>query len=421
MSNKRILRLIVKNIKGIKDLDLDPGDNSIVVIGGANGQGKSTVLDSIIYGLAGKKAMPPKPIRDGEDKAEIIMELNDIIITRKLTEQKETLTVESKDGSVRYASPQAMLGKLYGPIAFDPLDFARMSGTAAGRKEQAKLVMEMAGLDFTEIDARRLKVFESRMGVNRDLKTARAKLEGKVRTENVPTAEVSVTDIADELKTARAHNDERRRAASFVSAAQEQSEKSDATVIELEQLLLKAKQNKGNCNKAFDAAHKAFLELAPAIDEDPISKRLEDSDGINKKIRENKTIDILGAEVVDFQRDSNKLTKELDTIDAAKVGMITAAKLPVDGLGFDDDGLTFNGLPFSQACASEQLKLSVKMGMSMNPELRVMLIDQGSELDLDNLALLADMALEAEAQVWLTRVSQGEECMVIMEDGEVKK
>jgi hypothetical protein len=95
--------------------------------------------------------------------------------------------------------------------------------------------------------------------------------------------------------------------------------------------------------------------------------------------------------------------------------------MPVTGLGLSEDGVTLNGLPLDQASAAEQLRVSVAIGIAMNPRLRVLLLRDASLLDRDSLALLADMAKAAGAQVWLERVEDDSATAVVIEDGMVKE
>jgi len=62
----------------------------------------------------------------------------------------------------------------------------------------------------------------------------------------------------------------------------------------------------------------------------------------------------------------------------------------------------------------------MKIGLAANPKLRVLLIRDGSLLDSENLEVVRKMAEEADAQIWLEKVSEGADCSVIIEDGEVK-
>ena len=59
------------------------------------------------------------------------------------------------------------------------------------------------------------------------------------------------------------------------------------------------------------------------------------------------------------------------------------------------------------------------MAMALNPELRVIRILDGSLLDRDNLALIAEAAAEHDYQVWIERVSDDSPTAVVIEDGEV--
>jgi len=93
--------------------------------------------------------------------------------------------------------------------------------------------------------------------------------------------------------------------------------------------------------------------------------------------------------------------------------------MPVEGLAFDPDGVTYQGVPFSQCSAAEQMRVSMAVALAMNPSLRVCLIRDGSLLDSDSLEIIREMAEAADAQVWLERVSEGADCQVIIEDGAI--
>ena len=113
------------------------------------------------------------------------------------------------------------------------------------------------------------------------------------------------------------------------------------------------------------------------------------------------------------------MTERIEAIDARKEAEMSGASFPVDGLTFDEMGVSYNGLPFGQASHAEQLRVSLAMGLAMNPDLRVMLIREGSLLDDAHLAMVAEMVTEADAQVWLERVGKGPEVGIVIEDGMV--
>ena len=117
----------------------------------------------------------------------------------------------------------------------------------------------------------------------------------------------------------------------------------------------------------------------------------------------------------------NAVNKKLETIAKDKETQLSEAKFPIKKLSFDEDGVIFDGIPFDQCSTAQQIKISVAMGLVMNPKLRVLLIREGSLLDAKNLEMIAKMAKKADAQIWIERVSKGEECQVIIEDGSVVK
>jgi len=170
----KITRLTAENIKRIKAVEITP-DGNLVVIGGRNAQGKTSVLDSITYALAGASSHPDKPIRNGEDKAKIVCELDDLIVTRTFTPKGGSLMVSNKEGA-KYASPQAMLDELTGKLTFDPLAFARMQP-----REQLETLKSLVGLDFAEMDAKRHQLYEERTLVNREGKKLANQIEGIYR------------------------------------------------------------------------------------------------------------------------------------------------------------------------------------------------------------------------------------------------
>ena len=115
------------------------------------------------------------------------------------------------------------------------------------------------------------------------------------------------------------------------------------------------------------------------------------------------------------------LTEGLEALDKTKAKALEAATFPVVGLGFDDTGVTYQGVPFSQASSAEQIRVSVAMAMAMNPKLRVLRIKDGSLLDAETLEALRAQVAENDFQLWLEVVTTSTEGgAVIIEDGEVQ-
>ena len=50
------------------------------------------------------------------------------------------------------------------------------------------------------------------------------------------------------------------------------------------------------------------------------------------------------------------LTEQINALDQRKTNALAGATFPVDGLGFDADGVTYQGVPLAQASSAEQIR-----------------------------------------------------------------
>jgi DNA repair exonuclease SbcCD ATPase subunit len=405
MANSRIIRLQAENVKRLVAVEIKPDpQGNLVIIGGKNAQGKSSVLDAIYYALAGKKALPVEPIRKGEKKAEITVELDEIIIRRIMTEKTDRLEVSTREGA-KFASPQALLDGLTNSMSFDPLAFARLGESPAGEREQANILRRMTGLDTTEIDQRRKELYDERTNTNRDAKAAESRLAALQWYSDAPEQEVSIDNAATRLQNALRHNAEcekKQFAAKIAVELVERLQKELAAALEEEKVALEMAAN-------FQPINTASLQ-----------EQIRNADAINAKVRANEDYKKVGTLLDGAKGEAARLAKEIEILDAAKAKMLAEAKMPVPGLAVDESGISLNTIPLSQCSSAEQLKVSVAIGLAQNPELKIMLCRDGSLLDDDSLKALGVLAAEAGAQVWLERVGEGAECSVVIEDGSVK-
>ena len=442
-----IVELTASNVKRLRAVHIKP-DGAAVVLGGKNGAGKSSVLDAIEMALAGERSIPRAPVRKGEERGEIVADLGEIIVKRTFTAGGGTaLTVTNREGA-RFPSPQAMLDKLTGALTFDPLAFSRMKA-----EQQSETLRRMVGLDFTALDGERAQVYAQRADVNRDGKAMAARFQAMPQHADAPEAEVSSAAILAEqekatkehearLAQARATNEgiDAKKRASGDAEAQAQRAEADAhhaealrdqTIEEINRLraLLVKQEDEANSKRAAAGvarakAAKARSEAAgltydsPApIDLAPFRARLATVEATNAKVRANAARAAAEKALNEKRAESARLTARIDAIDQEKAAAIAAAAMPVEGLGFDADGVTLDGLPFEQASQAQQLRVSVAMGFAMNPRLRVLLIRDASLLDTESLAMVAKMAEDAGGQCWMERVEQDGATTVLIEDG----
>jgi flagellar biosynthesis chaperone FliJ len=402
----KIVRLESTNYKRLKAVEIAPDpDGNLVIVAGKNGQGKTSILDSISAALGGVNGKTtPKPIRDGEDRAEIVLETEELVVTRRFTASGSTLTVKSLDGAV-YPKGQAKLDDMLGKLSLDPLAFTQLSD-----RDQLATLLALVDLPFDpdKLAAERKDVFEQRTDANRQVKelTARA-AEYAARPADLPEEEVSVSQLLNEYREGQDLN---RKIADADQAVTNWTRQVEALKAELERAQIE-----------LDNASDYSAKAPEPVDLEAIQVKIDNADQINSAIRHHKAGEKVRADLTIAEQEAAELTAAIEAIDKQKADGLAAAVFPVDDLGFDDSGVTYNGVPFKQASGAEQLRVSLAMAIALNPKLRVIRIADGSLLDSDNLALVEAVARENDFQVWIEMVGDGDGRGIVIEDGSVKE
>ena len=424
-----IKALQIENVKRIRDVKITP-ENSIVIIGGKNMQGKSTALDSITYALEGKRSIPPDPIHHGAESAEIVLELDgeeSLVITRSFTKNDSYLKVTTPEGAPK-RSPQKILDSFIDSF-IDPLEFEKSPPA-----NQIGILKSLAGLDFTEVENDREAAYARRTEVSRGIKTAEARLKGMTHHGGVYDAPVNVKDlmvlrqemeaeqqefIKAELEISRMHSD-CDRAVVHVKSLQANVESLEAQLVEAKKNVEIAIEDSQATDSNYLAARKKCDEME-VPDFTDIDAKIAGASDHNSKFEENQRYRQEAAELDNLVEEADILTNSIGEFDHQKKTMIAEADMPVPGLDFSEEGITYNGVVFEQCSQAEKLHISSAIGLALNPKLRVLLIRDGSLLDEDSMELMADIAEKNGAQIFIERVGNADENAIIIEDGMVKQ
>lgn len=438
----RIIRLQSEAFKRLTAVDITP-DGDLIEIRGENGNGKSSVLDSILAALGGAAEAPEMPVRDGEEAAVIRLELGggksgDLIVTRYFTAHGTTsLKVTTADGAA-YSSAQTMLDKLVGHISFDPLKFRDLKPEE--QAEELRRLVDIVDpdtgelLDLAAIETANAEDYAKRRDVNRDGVSLKGRIDalGGVRfvPEDAPDKAAIEAQLASagetnaEIERERLDRNEKVGAAASAreraAAQQRKIEEIKAHIVELE------KSVEGEL--AYAAELDAGIAKLPAprerVDTAALMAELAEADNVEGNRRHNAERDRLKAEFVALGEESKRLTKSMADRNARRAKAIAAAKMPVEGLELiaNEDGklaVHFGGVPFSQASDAERMRTSVAVAMAANPELRVIRLKDASLLDKKAIEILREMATANDFQVWAEFVGD-EGPGIIMEAGEVR-
>jgi len=423
-----IFELEVSDLKRIEVVHITPKD-SIVEIAGKNGNGKTSVLDSILWALDGKDAITSEPVRAGAEKATITLDLGEIIVKRTIRPDRSgTLTVSNKDGMTA-KSPQQLLDKLVGDLSLDPLAFMRKTPA-----EQLEMLRGFApDVDFKALDRAEEAAVTARRDANRDLKQAEAVVASHPPGDAVIPEGVDVSALTEHLQDAQRHNELVRREAAdrdnHARAAADRAEKvktlqerHQRLMDEAARVLTEAAAMEEERIKYDGEANKP-LTLQP-IDESQFTGQLKEAQAKNDE----RARAVASAERVKAERDAlarhkaaaEKADKMVAEIRTKRSEALRAINLPIEGLSIAPDGITLNGHPLTQASDAEQLRVGIALAMKANPRLRVVRIRDGSLLDDDSMVMLRETAEREGFQVWIERVGAGGANAVVIEAGRVK-
>lgn len=431
----RVVGLQVENYKRIRTVDLRP-DGNIITIGGKNDQGKSSVLDAMFTAIKGRSANAPVPVRAGEEKATIRLDLGELIITRSFINKEgkpytDTLKVERANGD-RPGNPQAILDALLGEIGFDPFEWAQKKP-----RDQVARILEMVPLsvDLDELAEQDTSDTANRRDLNREITALQGQLQG-IPKEDVPadapdrdalTAKLaSASETNTAIATERAAREARR---TRIDGAVATRDDKIARAADLRRQADALDTEAADLTTRIDAAEAELAALPPLdepVDAAAIQQELREADAVLARIERQKRRAGIERQLADKQAESEAFTAAIAARAKKRTDALVKAPMPIEGLGIsiDDKGapfLTWQGLPFDkdQISTAVQLRVSTAIGMAANPTLRVLSIKDGSLLDEDSMAMLAQMADTEDFQLFVEVVGTGG-VGIIMEDGEIR-
>lgn len=135
----RTTKIKIKNLFGITETELD---GRSVEITGANGVGKTSVIDAFRYALTNQSDRSII-VHEGEKEGEIIIETDTglSIDRRKRTEQADYKSI--KENGREVMSPESFLKQLFSPLQLDPVAFTLMT-----TKEKNRAILDLVEFEW---------------------------------------------------------------------------------------------------------------------------------------------------------------------------------------------------------------------------------------------------------------------------------
>ena len=410
----KINALELENVKRIKAVKIDPTQNGLTIIGGDNNQGKTSVLDSIAWALGGDRNKPSNAVREGSTIPPLLKVTlsNGIIVERK--GKNSSLKVTDPSGK---KAGQTLLDSFIEQLALNLPAFMNKSN-----KEKANVLLNIIGVgdQLAVFNHKENELYQERLTVGRiaDQKAKFAKEQ--LFYEGVPADIISPQELINQQQAILAKNGENQRKREKVTQYEYQVKTLTDEVARLEQML---QQKNEELNKATYDLSMAKTDALDLQDQstDELEKNLAEIEEVNRKIRANLDKEKAEEEAKGYKAQYDNLSLQIDEVRKQKHDLLNNADLPLPELSIDDNELTYKGKKWDSMSGSDQLRVSTAIVRKLNPDCGFVLLDKLEQMDLKTLtefnAWLEQEGLHAIA----TRVSTGDECSVIIEDGYVKE
>lgn len=410
----KINNLEIENVKRVKAVRLEPTQNGLTVIGGRNGQGKTSVLDAIAWALGGDKFRPSTPEREGSmvpPSLKIILS-NGLIVERG-----------GKNSSLKVIDPQGnkagqqLLNEFVEQLALDLPKFMRSTS-----KEKADTLLQIIGVgeQLHELETKETQLYNRRTEIGR---IADQKKKFAAEMTNYPEAPkelISASDLIRQQQDILARNGENARKRQRLTELSKNAEFLEAKVDRLTEELRQAKDSLAIALNDLVLAKKSAEQLLDESTEE-LEANIANIDAINVKVRANYEKEKAEIDADDYSRQYNDLSGEIDAIREKKLALLKGANLTLPELSVENGELIYRGYRWDNMSGAEQMKVATAIVRKLNPQCGFVLMDKLEQMDTDTMREFGEWLESEGLQVIATRVSVNrEECSLIIEDGYVK-
>ncbi|PKM74775.1 MAG: chromosome segregation protein SMC [Firmicutes bacterium HGW-Firmicutes-17] len=408
----KINKLEIENVKRVKAVKIEPTLNGLTVIGGKNRQGKTSVLDSIAWALGGEKYRPSQAQRDGSvlpPNLHIVMD-NGLVVERK--GKNSDLKVIDPDGK---KAGQQLLNEFVEQLAIDLPKFMESSS-----KDKANTLLQIIGVGdkLYELEKQGQEVYNKRLAIGQIADQKKKFAKEMTYYPDAPKEPISAGDLIKQQQDILARNGENQRKRQNLALLESQAAEIEKQIEDLKAKLFDLGVKSQSVEADIEIAKKSALDLQDESTEE-LEKNINDIDAVNRKVRANLDKDKAEEDALEYDNQYKTFTTQIDTIRQSKIDLLKGAPLPLPGLSVVDGELVYMEKKWDNMSGSEQLKVSTAIVRKLNPKCGFVLLDKLEQMDLDTLKEFGEW-LEAEGlQAIATRVSTGEECQIIIEDGYV--
>lgn len=402
MSSLTIKAVHISNLKAIDKVDMT-GLDSLVLIGGANGAGKSGLI-GILQGLVGH-SWPDDLLRDGckKGEGECLLSDGDEVFRVHVTAKKDRppkckITQVVGDKEIPITRAREWLKKQLGTDSADILDNIDQFNTPAGERAVLGQMRDAAELDFSDLDKEDAELREQRKFDKRDMAAAEARRDAIPRDADCPTEGVDAGAVHSKLAAAQKKEVELREAS--------------AAMARLEREIAQRQQERHDWKTIVDALPDAEM-LASVVTS--LHAKVAGADVTNQRVRQQAARKEHIAAAVTLAGQIDDATERLDAIAERKRAMLATADFGVPGLTLSDDLATilYEGEPLRRLSDGNKFDVFAMLAAAQNPGIAVLFSKRASLLDPEHMVSCHQKAKAMGMQLIFEVVGEPEGAIVI--------
>ena len=429
MNNIKILKAEITNFKNIDYKQID-FDGRSIIIAGKNGLGKSSLIQAIMSPIDASY-IPIEPIKQGEEKGSISLviggTMNGEQVKYKLgvffsqADKRGRITIEDREGTPIKGGERGIIDGIVGNISFDIMSFIRLGEkngkiSKPGVREQIEILKELIPQETLDqlhaLDLEKKKKYDQRTDLNRDIKFLDKQIKESSFTQDdieKYSEKVTIAELSKKIEEANRSNDIYEKCQKIINDAPENKKELDEEIQKLEEQLQKRKNEREHLDKQEKKCLKWIKEHS-IIDTSKLTQQLENASEHNTKHEQVKLYDETIKSLRSKEIEAENISERLVKIEEEKKSIFANAKMPVKGLEFDEEIVTFRGLPLSEGNipSSQLIYIGLRIGMALNPNLRLLVIRDGSLLDSETMKYVLSVCEKYGYQV-LIEVVKSEE------------
>lgn len=408
----KINKLEIENVKRVKAVTIEPTSNGLTILGGNNNQGKTSVLDAIAWALGGNKYKPSKPARDGSmNPPTLRLELsNGLIVERK--GKNSDLKVTDPSGQ---KAGQQLLDSFVEELALNLPKFIESSS-----KDKANTLLQIIGVGdkLWELDRKEERLYNERRTIGQIADQKKKYAAEQPQYPEAPNELVSIADLIHEQQEILARNGENARKRQNREEIRSQLHLSEERLKQLREQLAQEEAVHDKLMGDYVEANKSIEDLVDESTEE-IENSIANIEEINRKVRANLDKEKAEEDAKQYSSQYDKLSKEIQDVRDERTSLLDSADLPLPGLSVEDGELVFEGQKWDNMSGSQQLRVATAIVRKLKPECGFVLLDKLEQMDIPTLNEFGKWLESEGLQAIATRVSSGEECQIIIEDGYV--